>query len=160
MSKIHIRQATPEDAERIARWNEAMALETEKRRLDPAIIRAGVAAVLHDPSRGVYHLASIDHAVAGQLLVTFEWSDWRCRWFWWIQSVYVAPEHRGAGVYRALHEHVVEQARSAGEVGGIRLYVDADNAAAQHVYERVGMVRTHYQLFETDWSNVESRGGA
>ena len=31
----------------------------------------------------------------GALLLTREWSDWRNGWFWWIQSVYVAPEGRG-----------------------------------------------------------------
>jgi len=30
----------------------------------------------------------------------------------------------------------------------VRLYVDKRNAAAQRVYERLGMTREHYDLFE------------
>lgn len=154
---IQIRQATPADAEAIALFNEAMALETESRRLDARTIRDGVRAALLDPARGVYFLAESAETIVGQLLVTREWSDWRSGWFWWIQSVFVASTHRKAGVYRCLHESVKRAAQDAGDVCGLRLYVDADNVRAQAVYLRMGMTRTHYQLFEDDWSGVETR---
>ena len=57
-------------------------------------------------------------------MVTFEWSDWRNAYFWWIQSVYVAPEFRRKGVYRLLESSVKSQALQKGDVCGIRLYVD------------------------------------
>lgn len=148
---LTIRRATLSDAETIAVFNEAMALETEGKTLDPETIRAGVAALLSRPDLGFYLVAEHEGAVAGQLMITFEWSDWRNRLFWWIQSVYVRPEQRGRGVYRALHVRVREMAREAGSVCGLRLYVERENAAAMETYRRMGMHETHYRLFEETW---------
>lgn len=155
--RILVRRAVPADAPAVARFNQAMALETEGRPLDAAVLTRGVQRVFEDPSRGQYLLAEADGAVVGQLLLTHEWSDWRDGWFWWIQSVYVAPPARRLGVYRALHERVVALAQERGDVRGVRLYVDAQNSRAQRAYERLGMVATHYRLFETDWSGAPAR---
>ena len=103
-----VRPARPEDRDLIVRFNRAMARETEGRDLEEATIAAGVEALLADPSKGRYFLAERRAEVAGQLMVTPEWSDWRNGPVWWIQSVYVAPAHRRRGVYRMLHEHVRE----------------------------------------------------
>ncbi len=147
-----VRPATPPDADIIAAHNVAMAAETEGRTLDPATVRAGVRRVLEDPTRGRYYLAARRDRIVGQLLVTREWSDWRDAWFWWIQSVYVIPGARRGGVYRLLHEHVVAEARAAGDVCGLRLYVERENFAAQRVYEQMGLNATHYLLFEAQLS--------
>ncbi|MBU0616690.1 MAG: GNAT family N-acetyltransferase [Planctomycetes bacterium] len=152
MSDIRIRTATAADTDAVVANNAAMALETEGRRLDPETLRTGVRRVLADPTRGVYYLAEIDGRVVGQLLITKEWSDWRDGWFWWIQSVFVAPEARRTGVYRVLHEHAVAEARRAGDVCGIRLYTEQGNTRAQQVYERMGMKRSAYVMYEADWS--------
>src|SRR6185503_20699634 len=101
-----IREARSGDAETLARFNEAMALETEGLRLEPAVIRAGVRAVLADPARGRYFVAERAGAVAGALLITYEWSDWRNATFLWLQSVYVDPAERGRGVFTRLFRHV------------------------------------------------------
>jgi len=151
MTEFRVRPATPADAEIITANNAAMAAETERRALDPETLRAGVGRVLADPARGVYYLAERDGKVVGQLLITREWSDWRDAWFWWIQSVYVAPEARRQGVYRALYQHGYAAARGQPDVCGLRLYVEQDNTAAQRVYERLGMRRAVYRLYETDW---------
>ena len=152
MNKVSIRTATVADIETVATNNAAMAAETEGRRLDPETLRTGVRRVLADPTRGVYYLAELDGSVVGQLLITREWSDWRDGWFWWIQSVFVAPEARRTGVYRVLHEHVVAEARRAGDVCGIRLYTERANTRAQQVYEQMGMTRSAYVMYEADWS--------
>ena len=152
-----VRTATPHDAQTIAGFNAAMADESEGRRLDHGTLLAGVRQVFSDPAKGVYYVAQQGETVVGQMLVTREWSDWRDGWFWWIQSVYVRPEARRHGVYRALHTHVEQLARRDPTARGLRLYVDADNTRAQEVYRRLGMAATHYQLFETDWSGVEAR---
>lgn len=143
-----IRPATLEDAETIATFNEAMARETEAKTLDPSTIRAGVRRLIASPDLGFYLLAEEEDAMVGQLMITFEWSDWRNGVFWWIQSVYVSPDRRGRGIYRALHARVKEMAGQAGGVCGFRLYVEKENAAAQATYRRLGMHETRYLMFE------------
>jgi len=136
------------DAEALVEFNQAMALETESRSLDGGTLRSGVEAVLRDAGHGFYVVADTGREVAGALLVTYEWSDWRNGRFWWIQSVYVRPEHRRRGVYRALHEFVRDRARSADDVVGLRLYVERDNAVAQRTYATLGMSETVYRMYE------------
>ena len=87
---------------------------------------------------------------AGTLMLTFEWSDWRCGWWWWIQSVYVVPEQRRRGVYRALYDHVLALARAEPDVCGIRLYVERDNLPALRTYEALGMDDSGYRLLEVE----------
>ena len=143
-----IRVAAPVDIETIASFNEAMATETEGKTLDPATIRAGVRGLFARPDLGFYVVAEDGGRIVGQLMITYEWSDWRNGVFWWIQSVYVRPEFRGKGIYRALHAHVRTMAKAAGGVCGFRLYVEKENAAAQETYRRLGMHETPYVLFE------------
>ena len=99
--KVHIRRATPSDFGFIVESNVAMASETEGLALAEDIVRPGVAAVLADDSLGFYLVAEVDGQLAGQLMVTFEWSDWRNGLWWWIQSVYVQAEFRRRGVCTA-----------------------------------------------------------
>ena len=147
-SPILCRRATPDDLETIARFQEAMARETEQVTLDPATLRKGIAAVLSTPSLGHYWLAEGGGSVVGSLMITFEWSDWRNRMVWWIQSVWVEEPWRRKGVYSALYRHVRSLAESDDGVGGIRLYVDRRNTRAQEVYRRMGMDGDHYLAFE------------
>ncbi|HEX5011576.1 MAG TPA: GNAT family N-acetyltransferase [Planctomycetota bacterium] len=149
---VTVRPATRADLDQLIAFNASMAQETEGKRLDPARLQPGVAAVLADTGRGRYLVAELGGRVAGALLLTREWSDWRNGWFWWIQSVYVVPEARGRGVYRALHESVLAEARADTQVCGVRLYVDQDNRAAQATYAAVGMRRTHYLFYEEDFT--------
>ncbi len=149
---ITIRKATVEDRDIIVDNNMAMALETENKTLDQDIVRQGVTTVLSDSNKGMYYLAEIDGEIAGQLMITKEWSDWRNQEFWWIQSVYVPPKFRRKGVYSTLHRQVREWAEKSDSVCGLRLYVDRNNVAAQHTYESLGMTHAHYELYEEDWA--------
>ena len=152
MDELRIRQAEPRDAGTIAAFNAAMAQETEHLELDPQRLRAGVDAVLSDPAKGFYLVAEKGGGrVVGQLMITFEWSDWRNGNFWWIQSVYVDTDARGAGVYKRLYDAVRVAAGEAGNVCGIRLYVERDNTRAQEVYRRQGMHATAYEMYEVDF---------
>ena len=146
MATETIRAAVPADIDAIAAFNAAMAWETEQRRLDPATLRAGVAAVLDDPGHGFYRVAERDGAVVACLLVTYEWSDWRNGRWWWLQSVYVAPEARGLGLFGRMYRAVREQARATPGVCGLRLYVEHDNARAQAVYAALGMTPEPYRI--------------
>lgn len=147
MSALLIRAATPADAPELLAWNAAMAWETEHKRLDPARLERGIAAVFERPQRGFYLVAERAGDAVGSLLVTYEWSDWRCGDFWWIQSVYVVPAARRGGVFRALYAEVERRAAAAGAVG-LRLYVETENQAAQATYAGLGMQRCHYLMYE------------
>ena len=143
-----IRPATPADRDVLVGFARAMALETERLELDLETVRAGVAALLADPARGRVFVVDVDGAPAATLMITYEWSDWRNGFFWWIQSVYVAPAHRRRGLYRMLHEHVRDLAARTDGVYGLRLYVEHENRNAQATYRRMGMDETHYRLYE------------
>ena len=143
-----IRLATESDAGVIAEFNCAMARETEARELDPAVVLAGTRNLLANPAQGFYVVAEIDGEVAGSLMVTYEWSDWRNALYWWIQSVYVLPAQRGQGIYRQLYQFVKSRARERGGVCGFRLYVHRDNDRAQQSYRALGMTETDYRIFE------------
>jgi ribosomal protein S18 acetylase RimI-like enzyme len=145
---LTLRRAGPGDAAVIAEFNQRLAQESEGKTLDPAVLAAGVAAGLADPDKALYFLAEEGGAALGQVMLTKEWSDWRNGWIWWVQSVYVRPDARRRGVFRALFEHVYEAARAGPEVVGLRLYVERDNHAAQQTYQRLGMERTGYLVLE------------
>lgn len=143
-----IRRATPADAAVIADFNRRLADETEDKILDPEVLARGVAAALADPRKAIYWVADDGTTVVGQISITTEWSDWRNGWLWWVQSVYVRPEARRQGVFRALYEHVYQAARQDPEVIGLRLYVEGDNHAAQQTYVRMGMEWTSYGVLQ------------
>ena len=145
---VTYRDAARNDRDTIVEFQIAMARETEDVTLDRDILTRGVDAVFDDPSLGRYFIASADDQIAGSLLITYEWSDWRNGVVWWIQSVYVSPEYRRQRVYAGLYEHVKRLVESQYNVRGIRLYVDRRNTIAQEVYTRLGMNGEHYQVFE------------
>ncbi len=145
---LRVREAAAHDLEFLVAGNLALADETEGVQLDAATVRDGVSAVLHDAAKGRYYIAQRGDRAAGQLLVTFEWSDWRNGLFLWVQSVYVWPQHRRRGVFRALYEHVRQLADAPG-CCGLRLYVSDENPAARDTYRRLGMVAPGYLVMET-----------
>lgn len=153
---MRIRKARPADAGIIAEFNRKLAWETERLRLNRRVVDRGVKALLKDKAKGIYYVAEEDGTVVGQLLITYEWSDWRNGNIWWIQSVYVASEFRQQGVFRELFAHVEKLGRSRREVCGLRLYVERNNHRAHSAYERLGMKHTHYEIYETAFRSLES----
>ncbi len=151
--QIDIRPARDHDAATVVEFNIALAAQSEEKALDRTTVEQGVAAVLADPAKGRYYIAECDGEAIGQLMLTFEWSDWRNGMFWWIQSVYVREPFRGQGVFGALYRFVEAQAREGGGACGLRLYVDKGNTHASRVYRALGMQETHYDLFEVDFSD-------
>lgn len=144
---IEIRKAEVGDAPALLEHNLAMALETENLELNPEIVRAGVLRVFQDPSKGFYLMAEVNQEIAGSLMITYEWSDWRNEDIWWIQSVFVRPDFRHQGIYKKLYNSVKAMALAA-DTGTIRLYVEETNEQAQRVYQKLGMNESHYRLFE------------
>jgi GNAT superfamily N-acetyltransferase len=146
-----IRIANRDDAGTLAKFNTAMAWETEAKKLAPELITAGVNKLFDEPDAGFYTVVEADSRVIAALMITTEWSDWRNGFFWWIQSVYVEPEYRGQGIFTGLYEHIKDRAKSAGNVCGLRLYVEKENQRAQRTYIKTGMLETHYRLYEEEF---------
>lgn len=145
---MNIRLAEKRDVTALVEFNQAMALETEGKQLHAETLKSGVSAVFEDPNKGFYVVADVNGEIAGGLLVTFEWSDWRNGWFWYVQSVYILPRHRGRSIYSRLYEFVKDLATERGNICGFRLYVEKENQHAQRVYEKVGMTETYYLMYE------------
>ncbi len=148
---IVVRRGGKADFEALVEMTLEMAGESEGRELSPPVVREGVGALLEDPAKGFYLVAEVGGEIAGQLFVTFEWSDWRAGWIWWIQTVYTRPEYRGLGVFRSLQAKVEELAREAGDVCGLRLYVAGVNSQARKAYEKTGWSRADYSIYEKMW---------
>jgi GNAT superfamily N-acetyltransferase len=153
---LTIRDAHHGDRAAIVHANAQLALETESKTLDLSVLAAGVAAALAEPDRLRYWVAEIDGRVIGQAAVSREWSDWRNGWIWWLQSVYVWPEHRSQGVFRALFERIRADALRAPDVIGLRLYVEDSNTPAQRVYKALGMNPCGHSVYENLWCDPDS----
>ena len=148
MNNLIIRKALVTDAQTIANFQVAMAMETEKLHLNQQTVGNGVRAVFNDASKGCYFVAETNGEVIASLLITYEWSDWRNALIYWIQSVYVVPDYRRQGVFAKLYEYIKMQVLEDADVAGIRLYVDKSNQRALKVYENAGMNGAHYATYE------------
>ena len=153
MSEISIRPAAFDDLDTIVDFSARLASESKGVELDREVLSAGIRSALEDALKARYFLAEVrgeDGAaeIAGQLMITYEWSDWRDGMFIWIQSVYVRGKERRKGVFRALYKHVTELTSSPGYCG-VRLYVHDGNTSARETYLRLGMVEPGYTVLET-----------
>lgn len=147
-TRPHVRHAQIRDLDVLVEFNLAMARESEGRDLDLHTLREGMRTLLDDPGRGRVFVVEDGGRIAATLMLTTEWSDWRNGWFWWIQNVYVHPDHRRKGHYRRLHEYVRGLAAQQADVYGLRLYVEHENHAARQTYRSLGMDETAYRLYE------------
>jgi len=145
---IEIREGKLSDSENIVELQLRMAQETEGLQLDRNVVSKGVRGVFEEPARGTYWVAEEKGKVLGVLLAISEWSDWRNATVLWIHSLYVIPEARGQGVFKKLYLNLEKQVEQSPELAGIRLYVDKQNKSAQKVYEKLGMNKHHYELYE------------
>ena len=145
---MNVRKARPEEAEQIAQFQILMARETEGIALDIEIVRRGVAAVFAQPTRGTYWVVEAQGHLLGSTLVIPEWSDWRCGTVLWIHSLYIQPAARQRGLFRLLYQNLKQQVTQNPNLKGLRLYVDKTNTVARQVYEKLGMNRDHYEMYE------------
>ena len=138
----------PKDIATLAENNISMAMETENKILDKNTISKGVSSIINDRTKGIYWVMEIDGNLVGQLMITYEWSDWRNGTMWWIQSVYVPKMYRRQGIYSSLYENLVNLANSDPDCCGIRLYVEKNNTRAAETYSKLGMVNAGYEIME------------
>ncbi|MBU3002998.1 GNAT family N-acetyltransferase [Paraglaciecola arctica] len=148
LETIKVRVAKHTDVVSLVKFNQLMAWETEQKELDLDILSKGVSALISDETKGFYLVAEKNEQVVGSLMVTTEWSDWRNAVFWWIQSVYIAPDYRRKGIYAQLYSQVKVLAEQQKDVCGFRLYVEKENIIAQKTYESLGMQASHYLMYE------------
>ena len=149
MLTIDIRPATPADEEIVVEFNCRLAEESESKKLDRPTVQLGVRAILANPQHGRYFLANIGNQIVGQMMHTFEWSDWRNGEIWWLQSVYVHADFRRQGVFRSLIQHLQAEATASPNVVGLRLYVEEHNTSAQATYEQLGLKLAGYVVMES-----------
>jgi len=147
-SLIKIRKAIIEDLETIVKFNYNLAKQTEDKELDLEILTKGVIAMLSDTSKGQYYVYEIDGKVVGQIMNTYEWSDWRNGTFLWVQSVYVDEEYRRKGIFKELYNHVKQICDNDEKIAGIRLYVEKENFNAKATYKSLGMDECNYHMYE------------
>ena len=145
---IEIRRAVPDDWAIIVEFNCRLAEESEGKKLDRAHVEPGVRALLADARKGRYLVALSSGRVVGQLMHTYEWSDWRNGDIWWLQSVYVHPEFRRQGVFRELFNQLKSQAEADPGVVGLRLYVEEQNRRAHETYQVLGLLPGGYFVME------------
>jgi GNAT superfamily N-acetyltransferase len=147
-----IRKASNNDINTIVTFNYLMAKETETILLDKNIVKLGVKSVITDPSKAQYWIAENNNKIIGQLMVTYEWSDWRNGDMWWISSVYVTENFRRRGVFSALYKHIEHMAKENPGCCGIRLYIEKHNKRAQKTYLSLGMNDAGYDVMEVDFT--------
>lgn len=150
---MSIRRANIQDLETIVKFNYNLAKETEDKELEIDILTKGVESILLDETKGKYYVYTVEDKVVGQIMHTYEWSDWRNGTFLWIQSVYVDMEHRKNGIFKALYNHIKEIAQKDNNIVGLRLYVEKENKAAKNTYKALGMDECEYHMYEYEYNN-------
>jgi len=141
-----IRMADPADLDTIVCFTLAEAREAEAIDKDAAVVRRGVLAGLADPAVATYWVVQSSSAeVVASTSVVREWSDWNAGYYWWIQSLYIVPEHRGRGLAELLFDALARAARAAG-ARDLRLYVHESNRRAIAAYRRCGFSTAPYTI--------------
>lgn len=146
--KSEIRKAQLKDIDIIAEHNILLARETENINLKFDRVSEGVKAVMNDPGKGFYLVVEKEGTVVGQLFITYEWSDWRNKYIWWIQSVYINVNFRGQKIFSLLYNYLRNLARYKKDVAFLRLYVDSSNMRGKKVYESLGLIKSEYEIYQ------------
>jgi len=144
-----IREAVKSDIPVLAKYNQALAKETEDIELNLETLLSGVANAL-DRDECHYFIAELNGEIVGQTMITYEWSDWRNSLIWWFQSVYVKPDYRNKGVFRSLFNHVEQLAKEHPDVKTLRLYVMQNNSTGKNTYTSLGMNDSGYVVYEKE----------
>jgi len=144
---MKIRVALPEDAEKLAANNVLLARESEGKNIQYETTLRGVREVIDDENKGFYIVAEENGEIIGQAMVTYEWSDWQGKQIWWLQSIYVSREYRKKGVMKAIINEIMKMAKGK-NVFMLRLYVYKKNRNAIKAYEKIGMQKAPYFMYE------------
>ena len=155
-----VRDATIEDGPTLARFMQIQGKETEDLELVYEDVLLGTTNLLKRPQFGRYFVAyqeSAPETIMGMMMIHFETSMEAGGLIWWINSVYVHPDHRRKGVFRTLYNHIMAIARADPFIKCVRLYVELTNTSAQAVYSKMGMQNLDdtYEFHEVDYVWLE-----
>jgi ribosomal protein S18 acetylase RimI-like enzyme len=141
-----IRRAKLADLEQLVEFTLSEAKGAEGISLNQEQARTGIRAALEDESVALYWVLEHSHQeLIGNISVVKEWSNWKAGFYWWVQSLYIKPEHRGRGLMKRLIQTVREAARE-GEALDLRLYVHKNNERAIKAYVKSGFVDADYRI--------------
>jgi len=146
---VIIRKANKKDIEKITNNNLLLALESENKSIDYYTVYNGVKNLIDDETKGFYLVIEKNNRIIGQLMITYEWSDWNNKFIWWIQSVYVDKSNRKKGAFNNLMKSIKKLAKET-DIKNLKLYVYRNNLNAIKVYERVGMSKEFYDIYKID----------
>jgi L-amino acid N-acyltransferase YncA len=144
---MKIRNAVLRDSKIIAENNLMLAEESENKNINYKTVLEGVKAVITDRTKGFYLVIEENNEIIGQMMVTFEWSDWQNKNIWWLQSVYIPKPWRMKGVFKQLFKTIKEVALE-NNVKTLRLYVHSNNIKAKQVYHKVKMIKKPYDFYQ------------
>ena len=147
-----VRDAKVTDFDALVAFTLREAQEAEAYAADEVAVRRGIAAAFDElPPPSAYWVAEFDGQVVASVSVVREWSNFRGGHYWWIQSIFILPTHRGGGVLEMLIDHVAVAARDAGALD-LRLCAHESNARALQAYRRCGFAATPYVVMRLDLS--------
>ena len=141
-----VRKATIEDLSTLVEFTSQEAEEAEGSTKDFKRLEKGIKTALENPSIAVYWMLFDEtNRPIGSISALREWSDWNAGYYWWIQSLYIVPEHRGQGHITKLLDAVAKEMRSQNGLE-LRLYVHRSNTKAIRAYEKVGFEKSPYEI--------------
>jgi len=144
---MKIRNAVLTDSNIIAENNLMLAKESEGKNIDYKTVLEGVKNVINDRQKGFYLVAEENKGIIGQMMITYEWSDWQNKNIWWFQSVYINKSWRKKGVFKQLFKTIKERALE-NNVDTLRLYVHSNNIEAKQVYHQVKLIKKSYDFYQ------------
>ena len=141
-----MRQAVDTDIDTLVDFTLREAAEAEGVVLSVAAATRGVGGGFESPPRATYWVALAgDGSIVASTSVVTEWSNFHGGYYWWIQSLYIAPDHRGKGLLELLIDHLARVSRSAGALD-LRLLVHRSNRRALRAYRRCGLTEGPYMM--------------
>ena len=146
--KAKIRKANIQDIDFLIHFTAEEAKEAESIEKIPSTLKEGIKAALKDNSKSIYWvIVDESNRPFGNVSALREWSDWYAGYYWWIQSMYISPEYRGKGYIQLLIDEVKKEMRKENGLE-LRLYVHNSNKIAIRAYEKIGFVKTDYEIMK------------
>lgn len=143
------RRAGLADLEQLTAFTLAEAAEAEGMPKHQPDVRAGIRTALLDDDVAMYWLLEHAGVAIGHASIVKEWSDWHAGYYWWIQSMYLDPQHRGRGLMPRLLGAIRECAREHHALQ-LRLYVHRENSRAIRAYQLAGFNDSDYRIMVMD----------